>query len=455
MDSITSSSGPVRAPLWQRLSRLLAFAGLALAVTALSALALLGHLPVLRGAFSDDAGGGGGFSKILMMVIVLVAILLPLALLGVAACKRWVTWLFLLIGWAVVLPVLGWLAWDEPAIRQPLPLEEFAPAFPGAEESYAVLMRYGKRDPGEEAKAFAQMKMQAVWGGKETSAREPARWLEWVAENRVAIEADWATLAPQRRWLEELAAFERIGDLTPSALDADIPTFQVWRMLSQRACGIATLQAIDGRREEAIATLLPMLAAARKLQVSSRTLVRSMIAVVVERMCLETAGVILDQGPVSSATRARLAAALGHENAAALARRLVLMEYVHFAPVFVHLRMGDALLMGLNETKFRRALRVPLNVVSGLVINPNATTNLYGQQVFELAALAEARELGKFSVRSRDFGEGLLGRSGMKNLGGRLILNMAVPAYDKVLESHWKTADLRLALRERLAVSGD
>jgi hypothetical protein len=45
----------------------------------------------------------------------------------------------------------------------------------------------------------------------------------------------------------------------------------------------------------------------------------------------------------------------------------------------------------------------------------------------------------------------LLTQPGMKNVGGRLMLSMAVPAYSKVVESHWKTADLRTALRVRLA----
>jgi hypothetical protein len=443
-----------RAPLWQRLFRSLSLAGLALALTVLTVLLVLGCLPMLVEALEQESSTGGKYTKGIVSLALLLFILLPLGLLAVFERKRWITWKFLLVAWAAVLPVLGWLAWDEPAIHHPLPVEEFSPAFPGAEESYAVLMRYGKREPGEEARAFANVKMQAVWGGTATSPRDPAKWREWVVDNRAAIEADWAALAPQRRWLAELAAFERIGDLTQSSIDADIPTFQVWRLLSQRTCGIATLQAIDGRRDEAIATLLPMLMTGRKLQVSSRTLVRSMIAVVVERMCLETAGVILDLGPVSPDTRDRLAAALGAENGPALARRLILIEYVHFAPVFSNLKLGDALGLGLNESKLRQVVRAPLNWLSGLLINPNATTNIYGRNVFDLANLAEARELGKFSVRSRDFGDSLLRRPGMKNLGGRLVLNMAVPAYDKVLESHWKTVDLRIALRERLAAAG-
>ena len=166
-------------------------------------------------------------------------------------------------------------------------------------------------------------------------------------------------------------------------------------------------------------------------------------------MCVETAGIVLDQGPVAAAARARLAAALGAENSAALARRMILVEYLHFVPMFFRTKLGDHFASGRS---IGPVVRAPLNLLGGLFFNPNATINLYGQHVFELAALAEARELGKFSVRQQGFDDTELRRPGMKNLFGRLMINMATPAYGKVLDSHWKTADLREALRQRLIV---
>ena len=76
-----------------------------------------------------------------------------------------------------------------------------------------------------------------------------------------------------------------------------------------------------------------------------------------------------------------------------------------------------------------------------------------GEAARELADLAQTRELGKLAVRSKGFFDPLLIKPGMKNLGGRLMLTMAMPALDKVVESHWKAADLREALRPRLAES--
>jgi len=442
------TASPARAPRWLRLLRFLILLGLGLALTIIAALAVIGCLPAASEAFKPLFSWGSKVPKEAAGLTVLLVILVPLIVLAVAERKRWLTWPVLATSWLVVLPVLGWLAWDEPAIRQPITIEEFSPAFDGADKSYAVLMQYSKLNPSEEAKTFAAAKLSAPIL---TNPDDPAKWLESVTQNRAAIEADWATLAPQRRWLGELATFERIGDLTPSDYSANIMLFLPWRTLSKHACAMATLLALDGRGDEAVALLVPQLEVSRKLQLSSRTLVRTMIAIVVERVTLQTAALVLDQTPVSAASRDRLTAAVAQENGPALARRLLQVEYVLFTPISNRLKLGDHLAgtWGNEKTLLRR----PLNSLSALFFNPIATTNRYGDHMRELAELAAARDLGKFNVRSQDFGHILMNEPGMKNVGGRLMLSVAVPAYSKILESHWKTADLRVGLRTRLTAS--
>jgi hypothetical protein len=445
-----SAAVPARAPLWLRLLRSLILLGLCLALTVITAIAVIGCLPFVTESFKQLFSWGSKVPKGAISLTVLFVILVPLIVLAVAERKRWLSWSVLAVSWLVVLPVLGWLAWDEPAIRQPITIEEFSPAFPGAEQSYAVLMQYSKQSPSEEAKAFAATKLRSpILANPDDSAK----WLESVTKNRVAIEADWATLAPQRRWLGELAAFERIGDLTPSDYSANIISFLPWRTLSKHTCALATLLALDGHGDEAIDLLVPQLEVSRKLQLSSRTLVRTMIAVVVERVTLQTAALVLDWTTVSPASRTRLAAALANENASALARRLLLIDYALFAPLSSRMKLGNHLAATWGNEK--TLLRRPLNLLSALFFNPIATTNIYGDHMRELAELAEARELGKFAMRSQDFDNFLLKEPGMKNVGGRLMLTMAVPAFDKILERHWKTTDLRVELRTRLAVSPD
>lgn len=384
-----SAAVPARAPLWQRSLRSLILLGLCLALTVITAIAVIGCLPFVTESFKQLFSWGRKVPKEVISLTVLFVILVPLIVLAVAERKRWLSWPVLAVSWLVVLPVLGWLAWDEPAIRQPITIEEFSPAFPGAELSYAVLMQYSKQTPSEEAKAFAATKLSApVLANPDDSAR----WLESVTKNRAAIEADWATLVPQRRWLGELAAFERIGDLTPSDYGANIMNFQVWRTLSKHTCAVAMLWALDGRGDEAIALLVPQLEVSRKLQLSSRTLVRTMIAVVVERVTLQTAALVLDQKPVSAASHARLTAALANENGPDLAHRMLLIEYFRFAPYVNSMNLGDHLAgtWGNEKTMLRR----PLNFLSALFFNPIATTNIYGDHLRELAKLAAASDLG-------------------------------------------------------------
>jgi hypothetical protein len=465
------SSPPPATPapelIWLRLLRGVVAVTLALVLTIITALFVLSRLPAVRDVFAPLFTDESKLPRVPLVLAILFVIFLPSLLLFWPLIRRffqspdaraqlrrdgrgrfrWLGWTGLAVGWVLVTPVLIWLAHDDPAIRQPVSIEEFSPAFPGAEQSYAVLMQYSKQTPSPEAQALAAVKLAVPAFG--VHPQDAAKWVEFVTANRAGLEADWATLAPQRRWLGELAAFDRIGDLTPRELEANILTFQPWRHLAYHTCALATLQALDGHADDAMATLLPLLEVSRKLQPSSRTLLRSMTAEMAERMTLLTAAIVLDHGSIAPATRARLNAALASDNAAALARRVIMVDYVLFAPLYLSAKLGDAVAPAQGAMAFSRR---PLNFLSGLFLNPNATMNLYGDHVRELAELAEARELGRFAVRSKDFGDNELLHLGMKNLGGRLMLNMAVPAYEKVLETHWKIADLRDALRKRLAM---
>jgi hypothetical protein len=439
---------PAPESLALKLARSVVAIGLALTLTLITGLAVLGYVAVAKAAVEPIFKFGGEVSHVAVGVTVIFIVLLPLIVFFVAARKRWLTWPVLGAGWLAAGAIMLWLAWDDPAIRQPLPMEQFSPAFAGAEQSDAVLMRYSQQKSDDETKAFGAVKWKVT---AMANPRDTAKWRDFVTKYRDTLEADWVTLAPQRRWLDELNAFDRIGDVTPTRFDANVIRFDVWRVLGQRTCAHATVLAMEGRGDEAVATLVPLLEVSRKLQPSARTLIRFMVAVVVEHMAVETAAIVLELTPVGPASRARLAAALEGRNAAAGARRIMLMEYASFAPRFAAMKLGDTYARAHDR---RSPLRRPLNGLTALVFNPNATTNIYGDRVFELAALAEARELGKLAVRSRGFDDAVLTRGGMKNLGGRLMLTMAIPSYDKVLESYWKLEDECAALAVRAAGKG-
>lgn len=434
---------PPPAPLPLRLFRSLVILTLTLAWMLIAVLGYAGAVFSVVETYFKDAGQPPGGVLLTLGVAVLLT---PLAVAVWAGRRQWLKWPVLAFGWLAAGTILTWLAWDDPAVRRPLTIDEVAPRFDGAERSYAVIMEYGKQHPTEESKVFSSYKPKAHFAG--ARPEEPEKWIEFITRNRAALEADWAAVAPQRAWLDRLNAFDRLGDLTPPDFAADIPRFDVWRFLSQRTCAIASLQALDGRGDEAVATLLPMLEVGRKFETSSRTLVRLMISRVVQKLCYQTAGFILDRGNPGEAARARLLAALDGGNGPAGARRIVLIEYAHFMPTLAKLSLTEAA-TAVDLDASRRLPRV-LNLFTRLAFNPRATANLYGDHAYELAALAEARNFGGFAVRQEAFTQASFQQGGMKNLGGRLMLNMAIPGYQKIVKTYWDIEDLRLALLVRL-----
>jgi len=342
--------------------------------------------------------------------------------------------------------VLVYLAADDPVIRRPMTMNEIGPAFPDAEKSFEVLMRYGKAHPlGRDFRSPSRIWKKPMAVGEALDPSKPAEWQAWLTGHRRDIEADWAELAPVRAWWTELNAFDRIGDLTPARYDAEIVMFSPPRSLSQLACAMASLQALDGHGDEAIDTLLPILQVGRKLQPSARTLVRQMIAIVIERMSLQTAGFILDHATVSPAARARLTTALAAGGGGAGgARRLMAIEYAFQLNNSLGKPLGN-LVVGEDSPWRRRGL----NLISPFVFNPNATFNLYGDFVADEQELVANRQFDQLDSRSKAFVT-QEARPRFKNFGGALLLEAAIPAMSRVAKSYWSAQDERSALLARL-----
>ncbi len=428
----------------------LALFGLACALTLILALWLLSLPPLhaladaygnLAGRLSPDPDNGLLWAA---RVLNLSLFLAPLAFVVLAWRLRLRSPWWVGGGWLAVLPVLAYLAADEPS-RRTIKLEEMAPAFPGAEKSYAVLMRYGKNHPSPESLAFDQLKLKLV--GLPASPDQPAPFAAFLSARRADIESDWAALAPQRRWLDELNAFDRIGDLGTADIAADIVRFNVWRTLSQRAAAQAGLLALAGRGDDALALLLPVLEAGRKLEPSGRTLVRLMTARTVQQVAIDAAAFTLARSPVSPAHRTRLASALtvgvGGEPGA---RRLVSVDYALTAGWLETATLGDIIHWDRRSGPFYHLL----NVISPFVFNPQRTLNLYGDLIGELQDLAARRESGKINLRDTEFWT-QEGRPTFKNFGGRMVSRMVNPSLSKVVERYWKIEDKRLALLATLA----
>ncbi len=375
----------------------------------------------------------------------IIVLLLGLATTGVcAALWRLRSWWWISAGYLVLAASLTYLATDDPVVLHLVTLGQVSPAFPGSEASYDVFMRYGRQHPlGHDFKNPARIFDQ----GKFVDANKPVEWPAWLKSHREAVEADWAELAPVRAWIDELSHFDRIGDLMPAHLDTEIITFWPLRSYSQHAAAIAGMQAIAGHGDDAISTLLPLVQVSRKLEPYSRSLVRSMIARVMQNVALSTARFVLDTTPVSPEMRKRLLIAFtdgtGGESGI---RHLLATENALFAEANDEIQLGDL----LTFQRPRGVLRWSMNLVGPFLYNRHRTANLRSEFTANLQELAGRRDMEAFSRAQNAFLERAVSPR-FKNFMGNFLLTFTTPIYTQVVTSYWKTEDARIALLDRLA----
>ena len=417
--------------------------GLVLAALFPPALARFGALVGIFVPLAPGAHEDAGLLPLFSMIV-----LPPLAVLGAAWWLRWSSWRWIGGGFLVIAPVFAYLAVDDPMINRPLAMAELSPAFSGSEESFSVLMRYGKEHPL--GRDFKFQPPDRIYTGTGIFSPADPEWSNWLLRNRADLEADWLGLAPVWAWWNELNAFDRIGDLTPTRADAEIISFQPIRAIDQHACAVASLQALDGHGDEAFATLLPVLQVNRKLEPSARTLVRFMIARIGERMAMTTAGFVLNHTPVSSAAKAKFATALAGNDGVAGVRRIFAIQYAWWIVACTGQRVGDLVAINWNSQRF--VGQGALNLLSPFLYNPRHTTNVLGEVTAELQDLAARREPKKLDTRSVAFSAIEGGR--LKNrLGSALVINHLSLSYERIVDSYWKGEDERSALRSRLMVA--
>lgn len=439
----TLAPSPAAEPRARRVLRFLAFLTLALAVSLVTGLFLLSQFPLLNGAIEElmsSHSGNARDARTAAWYTMTIIVLIPTVLLLTVWRLKLRSWWWVGGGWLLITPVLVYLATDDPVVRHPLTIEELSPAFPGAEKSFEVIMRYGRQQPA--AKAFT---MTTVPAGMPDPTK-PGEWRDYALMHRAAFTADWEALAPQRAWWAELNSFDRIGDLTSAGPDAEVISFHVFRAIGQRGCLVATLQAIDGHGDDAIDTLLPILQVTRKMQPSSRTLVRIMVGIVIERLALRTAHWVLEHAAVSPAARARLAAVVQGGMGEAGARRIITIDYAGILGHLVDNSLGDF----VNNTDKSPVARFALNAISPFVYNQRASANLYGTFLVEFQELAARREIDRMARRGDEFSRRDL-HPRFKNFMGYFVINAAFPAYIKLVDSYWSLEDQRQLVRERLA----
>lgn len=330
---------------------------------------------------------------------------------------------------------LAFLATDEPAKPHRFTLEKFSPAFSGGAISHEVLLRF----TGTSEKTWGSPR-RMILGTSATMSSDPAeavKFRHFLDTQRGEIEADWADLALVRNWWDELAAFDRLGDLSAGKPEDRIISFQPIRAYTQTVAAVAGLEAVEGNGDAAFAILQPAIEVARKLEPSSRSLIRSMISRTSQRLIIDAATYVLDTTEVPPEAKARFAEALIQGSGGAEgARHMIAVETARGAYML--------------EDPFRR-MPGELGAMAAVPVlyNPGRTLNAYLEWSARMQDLAARRDIAAMDTMTQAWLSGR-GGPGVRNLGGNMLLQQMVPALSKVMDSYWRTEDKREALIKRL-----
>lgn len=391
------------------------------------------------------AGTGQGLTYFLVPVT-------GLALLAVLLVRRFKFhhWIWVAGSWMVIALLLAFLATDEPAIQRPVSLEKISPSFPGAAISSEVLLRFAGMD-GQTLGINNRRMLQGYGLNMSISPDEPVKFRNFLLAQGPEIEADWDDMVMIRAWWTELAAFDRLGDTSPGKPDDPNLPFQPMRAYWQTAVAIAGLQTLAGDGDGAFATLQPAMEVARKLEPSSRSLVRSMISRVGLRQTIDAANFVLDNTPVSPEVRARFATALANGSGGAEGARHVIAAETARTAYLLEDPITHAPGFFFEPGSWQSSVA---NVAGPVLYNPRRTVNAFLEWSTRMQDLAARRDFAQMDVITKAQLEDSASL-GVRNPVGSYLLQQATPAaYGKIIESYWRTEDAREALIKRLKSPG-
>lgn len=340
---------------------------------------------------------------------------------------------------ALVAGVAGfliYLAWDEP----PAPsIARNHAALAGRfddEETYRLTLRYSNARDSE--KVFAPLTHDLKW--EQNGERRRA----FLFAHRAEIAANWAGLAEVRAWCVEMASRPKLGDRAIKSFEQPIMKFQPVRQYVLHGLAMAELRALDGDSDGALADVLEIYNLGVRMEQETGTLVRAMIAQVVKRSALTSAGNVLDYASVSSETRERFAAALeASAGSGGVIKRVVLVESEFWSADSIRQIGGGVDGAGAARPWYMRRL-------GDFIVNPQASANRVHDHFEALAAKAEARDVEGMKALDEAVDREGQGKVRVKNIGGARLLSMIVGSYRSVAKNYWEIEDRRGALLERL-----
>jgi len=340
------------------------------------------------------------------------------------------SWRSVALVWVVFAPLLVWLSWDEKEITHRVTLEDLSPAPARAGESHALTLAYTKLPGADKA---ARTMTSTKFSLKNSPLDKLPKWREEIVANREKVAAEWAVLAPERAWLEELNRFDAIGDTTTLNLDTPIVNFSVVRHVAQVTCAQAGLLALDGQGEAAFALLDPLIALLMKLERHGRTEYRILASQRAAETAWATMRFVLVTAPVSANSRKLFSATLANRDPGSIARRFAWLPYIMLVDnILAQPKLGLAIVAG--ELGIRGGFWVSaFSTMAPFAFLPNATTN-------HLARISSSMER---AIREPDSPESLAAfqdvmrqtvQLPIKNFGGQGLCSIAMPNYSKIGE---------------------
>jgi len=351
------------------------------------------------------------------------------------------SWPRVAAGAAVLALATAWLAWDDREFEQRITLDDLSPpAGPDAAESHAVTLWYTE-GAGRTRRPFQSGKLAV----RASPAEKPDEWRAEITRAREEIVAEWEALAPEREWFAAMDAFPAIGDDATGGFDAPLMSFAPFRRVTMIGQARAGLLALEGRGDEAADILIRQLSVSAKLERNSRTLVRSMTAMVGLRNGIGAAEFVLRHATVSRAKRDELAAVLRDRDPRKVARRVVWADFINLRAAMLE-QPGEV--KGLLRSELG-AVGSLLSVARPVVFLPRATANTIGRHLERIEAAASAGDLARVKALHTEW-TAVLAEGGPKNFGGRFLISLAQPHLTPVVERNWQIEAERLALLEGL-----
>ncbi len=394
----------------------------------------------------EHTGSDGVLAVAAQMLMFLLLLLVCFMARHFALGRRWWRWPARAALSAAVAVVVVYLKSDAEESPSVVRNREAVSGYYDDEASYLLTLRYSPK-PG------AGLVMAELPHRLNIPSEEPKR-STYLKAHREEIEANWAALTDVRAWWSEMAALPALGDRTSGRIDQPIMKFTPVRAYTHHALAVAELRALDGDGDGAISMVSDVFKVGAYLEFPTCTLVRGMVAVFVQRNALKSATFIFEHAEVSRQARGEFAALLAarHDPADSL-RRMLLADGIYTENVVRSVDNAGSLDMSVGEMGdwafiFGGGVR-------WLTFDTQDTINRIHDELEIQSDLAAARDLDALRRRDDEMWRELHGLFQIKNIGGRMMMSLMMPAYTSITRRYWEKEDLRQAMLTRLTAPLD